>query len=299
MVWSPSYGAGYPFGQSAGRLQDLSATDTAKLDTNGDGQLTAADDPYEPYWPGDASVDWVGMSMYYFGKGKATEAAGRDVPLTDERRPGVRRGRRALRRDLGLRAAAAGHLLRAVRRGARPSDAARHGCAVRPLAARRRRARRQAGVVAAGVQRDPGPPARPRCHVPRDEPPRTGGRQPRRRLARHRGAGHRGLLPHRPAADRPLRDRAGDRARHPPGRQRRHEPAAGHRRRPDGVDRLVGRGAGRRVPAERRVRAAAAELALPGRRQARAATCASTCSAGSSSWRSSSRTSRSAVRTRT
>lgn len=82
MVWSPSYGAGYPFGQSAGRLQDLSATDTAKLDTNGDGQLTAADDPYEPYWPGDASVDWVGMSMYYFGKGKATEAAGRDVPLT-------------------------------------------------------------------------------------------------------------------------------------------------------------------------------------------------------------------------
>ncbi|MGU3411172.1 OpgC domain-containing protein [Microbacterium sp. M1A1_1b] len=82
MVWSPSYGAGYPFGQSAGRLQDLSATDTAKLDTNGDGQLTAADDPYQPYWPGDSSVDWVGMSMYYFGKGKATEAAGRDVPLT-------------------------------------------------------------------------------------------------------------------------------------------------------------------------------------------------------------------------
>jgi hypothetical protein len=82
MVWSPSYGAGYPFGESAGRLQDLSATDVAKLDTNGDGQLTAADDPYEPYWPGDPSVDWVGLSMFSFGKGKATEAAGRDVPLT-------------------------------------------------------------------------------------------------------------------------------------------------------------------------------------------------------------------------
>jgi len=82
MVWSPSYGAGYPFGESAGRLQDLSATDVSKLDTNGDGQLTAADDPYEPYWPGASSVDWVGLSMYYFGKGKATEAAGRDVPLT-------------------------------------------------------------------------------------------------------------------------------------------------------------------------------------------------------------------------
>ncbi|WP_159574126.1 hypothetical protein [Curtobacterium sp. 18060] len=82
MVWSPSYGAGYPFGESAGRLADLSATDVAKLDTDGDGELTAADDPYEPYWPGDASVDWVGLSMYSFGKGKSTEAAGRDVPLT-------------------------------------------------------------------------------------------------------------------------------------------------------------------------------------------------------------------------
>jgi hypothetical protein len=82
MVWSPSYGAGYPFGSSAGRLADLSATDTAKLDTNGDGAITAADDPYEPYWPGASSVDWVGLSMFFFGKGKSTEAAGRDVPLT-------------------------------------------------------------------------------------------------------------------------------------------------------------------------------------------------------------------------
>jgi hypothetical protein len=82
MVWSPSYGAGYPFGESAGRLRDLSTSDVAKLDTSGDGRLTEADDPYQPYWPGDAAVDWVGLSMYSFGKGKATEAAGRDVPLT-------------------------------------------------------------------------------------------------------------------------------------------------------------------------------------------------------------------------
>ncbi|MBF4583839.1 OpgC domain-containing protein [Curtobacterium sp. VKM Ac-2865] len=81
MVWSPSYGAGYPFGESAGRLRDLSATDVRRLDTNGDGALTAADDPYGPYWPGDASVDWVGLSMFSFGKGAATQAAGRDVPL--------------------------------------------------------------------------------------------------------------------------------------------------------------------------------------------------------------------------
>ncbi|MEK6345681.1 MAG: OpgC domain-containing protein, partial [Curtobacterium sp.] len=82
MVWAPSYGAGYPFGESAGRLRDLSSTDVEALDTNGDGQLTAADDPYAPYWPGASSVDWVGLSMFSFGKGKATEAAGRDVPLT-------------------------------------------------------------------------------------------------------------------------------------------------------------------------------------------------------------------------
>ncbi|WP_139200610.1 OpgC domain-containing protein [Curtobacterium sp. MMLR14_010] len=81
MVWSPSYGAGYPFGESAGRLRDLSATDVERLDTNGDGALTAADDPYGPYWPGDAAVDWVGLSMFSFGKGAATQAAGRDVPL--------------------------------------------------------------------------------------------------------------------------------------------------------------------------------------------------------------------------
>jgi hypothetical protein len=81
MVWSPSYGAGYPFGESAGRLRDLSATDVERLDTNGDGALTAADDPYGPYWPGKAAVDWVGLSMFSFGKGAATQAAGRDVPL--------------------------------------------------------------------------------------------------------------------------------------------------------------------------------------------------------------------------
>jgi len=81
MVWSPSYGAGYPFGESAGRLRDLSATDVERLDTNGDGALTAADDPYGPYWPGDTAVDWVGLSMFSFGKGAATQAAGRGVAL--------------------------------------------------------------------------------------------------------------------------------------------------------------------------------------------------------------------------
>ena len=49
MVWAPSYGSGYPFGLAEGRLDTISATDLAKLDTDGDDEITASDDAYEPY----------------------------------------------------------------------------------------------------------------------------------------------------------------------------------------------------------------------------------------------------------
>ena len=62
--------------------QKSAMVDVAKADTNGDGQLTGADDPYGPYWPGAEAVDWVGLSMFSYGKGDPTEAAGRAVPLT-------------------------------------------------------------------------------------------------------------------------------------------------------------------------------------------------------------------------
>ncbi len=66
IVWSPNEAGGYPF-----PLGDHGATpeqpDYGLLDTNGDGKLTAADDPYEPYYPGDEYVDWVGLSLYHFG----------------------------------------------------------------------------------------------------------------------------------------------------------------------------------------------------------------------------------------
>ena len=42
------------------------------MDTNGDGQLTMADDMYTPYYPGDEYVDWVGMSIYNFGTGQTS-----------------------------------------------------------------------------------------------------------------------------------------------------------------------------------------------------------------------------------
>lgn len=82
MVWAPSYGSGYPFGLAEGRLDSISETDLAKLDTDGDGEITESDDPYEPYYPGDDVVDWVGLTMFYFGKGEATASAGVEVPLT-------------------------------------------------------------------------------------------------------------------------------------------------------------------------------------------------------------------------
>lgn len=66
MLWAPNTGLGYPF--HGGRYEAPPGTVAARaLDTNGDGTVSAADDPYAPYWPGDDAVDWVGMSVYHFG----------------------------------------------------------------------------------------------------------------------------------------------------------------------------------------------------------------------------------------
>jgi Glycosyl hydrolase family 26 len=65
-MWAPNYGGGYPF--AGGRFQARPGTDDFReLDTDGDGQLTMRDDPYEPYYPGDEYVDWVGVSLYHWG----------------------------------------------------------------------------------------------------------------------------------------------------------------------------------------------------------------------------------------
>lgn len=66
MVWSPAYGAGYPFGGAYGAIDDL-RPDRAALDTDGDGDVDERDDPYGPYWPGQDAVDWVGLSLYHLG----------------------------------------------------------------------------------------------------------------------------------------------------------------------------------------------------------------------------------------
>jgi hypothetical protein len=61
MLWSPNYGNGYPFGGPT-------ATPIApSLDTNADGMVSVGDDPYAPYYPGDEYVDWVGLTLFYWG----------------------------------------------------------------------------------------------------------------------------------------------------------------------------------------------------------------------------------------
>lgn len=66
MMWAPNYGGGYPF--SGGKFVAKPGTaDFAELDTDHDGVLTMNDDSYAPYYPGDAYVDWVGISLYHWG----------------------------------------------------------------------------------------------------------------------------------------------------------------------------------------------------------------------------------------
>jgi len=67
IVWSPNSSYGYPSGATLADV--VSPADQALLDTNGDGQLTSADDAYAPYYPGAEYVDWNGLSMYYKGPG--------------------------------------------------------------------------------------------------------------------------------------------------------------------------------------------------------------------------------------
>lgn len=65
-LWAPNSGNGYPFPNGLSSITE-DHPDFPMLDTNGDGELTIADDPYAPYYPGDDYVDWVGFSMYHYG----------------------------------------------------------------------------------------------------------------------------------------------------------------------------------------------------------------------------------------
>jgi len=72
MVWAVANYQGYPFTYNnmtvANYLNSTyhgTSNDFAAMDTDGNGVLTSADDPYGPYYPGDDVVDWVGSSVYH------------------------------------------------------------------------------------------------------------------------------------------------------------------------------------------------------------------------------------------
>jgi hypothetical protein len=52
-LWAPNEGVSYPYGSN---ISALNATEVTAMDTNKDGSVTTADDPYAPYYPGDS---WV------------------------------------------------------------------------------------------------------------------------------------------------------------------------------------------------------------------------------------------------
>ena len=64
MVWEPYLGKDYPFELNRNAPQPGSEG-FALLDTNGDGAWNGSDKAYEPYYPGDDAVDWVGLTAYH------------------------------------------------------------------------------------------------------------------------------------------------------------------------------------------------------------------------------------------
>ncbi len=74
MVWAPYLGGGYPYDHNWKTMWDMiydanlhcTIEDWVLLDSNNDGILSSADDPYLPYYPGDEYVDWVGVSVYWW-----------------------------------------------------------------------------------------------------------------------------------------------------------------------------------------------------------------------------------------
>ena len=51
MLWSVNNGGGYPYPNGTDIASYVSASDFKLLDTNGDGSITQADNPYAPYYP--------------------------------------------------------------------------------------------------------------------------------------------------------------------------------------------------------------------------------------------------------
>ncbi|WP_411374640.1 OpgC domain-containing protein [Arthrobacter sp. MPF02] len=64
LVWEPYLGKDYPFDRNR-NAPAPGSEGFAQLDTNGDGAWDRSDSAYEPYYPGDDAVDWVGLTAYH------------------------------------------------------------------------------------------------------------------------------------------------------------------------------------------------------------------------------------------
>lgn len=69
MVWSPTAAEDYPFRDATS--EPGSGVSLESVDTNGDGVWNQDDAAYDPYYPGDEYVDWVGLFAYHDPVGEA------------------------------------------------------------------------------------------------------------------------------------------------------------------------------------------------------------------------------------
>jgi hypothetical protein len=63
MVWSPTAAKDYPFREATS--SPPKGVPLESLDTSGNGVWDQEDSAYEPYYPGNDAVDWVGLSVYH------------------------------------------------------------------------------------------------------------------------------------------------------------------------------------------------------------------------------------------
>ena len=80
MVWSPTAEKDYPF--QAATSTPPKGVPLSSLDTNGNGTWDLDDSAFDPYYPGDDVVDWIGLSIYHDTTGAG--AAHNTLPAADE-----------------------------------------------------------------------------------------------------------------------------------------------------------------------------------------------------------------------
>lgn len=80
MVWSPTAEKDYPF-QTATSTPPKGVP-LASLDTNANGVWDLDDSAFDPYYPGDDVVDWIGLSIYHDTTGAGS--AQNTLPAADE-----------------------------------------------------------------------------------------------------------------------------------------------------------------------------------------------------------------------